>query len=321
MSVLPDNQGQIDCAKCKKPFRGNLLAERIRCPLCHHVNIINAKQYPSYVLLEVPHPSLPEVKTVVENILKEDVTGDGWEQVGTTYEHISSLNGRHYCVGDNGNEVWVGVAESVVVPGKIEEIFNVFWDLSEELKWNTTSLKSNTIIEQSGNEQVVYQERKTHASISIPADVLYRRTFEKWDNFIIAWGKPEVSAKKAPKQGFRRCEIVFLGFQVTKVDNDNCQVAMTSAFHELGNVPSLVIQDELKKISLRVSKVITRAQDLRRLASRGNPQPSIGYNSNVVQQEAVSKPSATKVTGNAGLLCCGQVSAGLFCGNCGKKLR
>lgn len=65
-NVLADNQGQIDCAKCKKAFRGNLLAERIRCPHCHHVNIINAKQYPPYVLLEVPHPSLAETKTVVE---------------------------------------------------------------------------------------------------------------------------------------------------------------------------------------------------------------------------------------------------------------
>lgn len=42
------------------------MAERIRCPHCHHVNIINAKQYPPYVLLEVPHPSLPETRTVVE---------------------------------------------------------------------------------------------------------------------------------------------------------------------------------------------------------------------------------------------------------------
>lgn len=31
----------------------------------------------------------------------------------------------------------------------------MFWDLNEELKWNTTSLKSQQLIEQSGNEQVV----------------------------------------------------------------------------------------------------------------------------------------------------------------------
>jgi len=281
-----------------------LAAERIRCPLCHHVNILNAKQYPAYVKLEVPHLSLQDTKTLVQDLLKEDVNGEGWEQVPSTYEHIAQLNGRHYCVGDNGNEVWVGVAESVDVPGRIEEVFNVFWDLQDELKWNTTSLKTNELVEQQGNEQVIYQERKTHASISTPADILYRRTFEKWENFIIAWGKPEVHPKKPVRSGWRRCEIVFVGFQVTRVDNDHCQVAMVSAFHELGNVPGLVIQDELKKISLRVSKVIGRVQEIRRLASRNQPQ----------QQQ--SQPRGA-FCGN-----CGAVDGGgKFCAGCGLKLR
>jgi len=302
-----ENQGQIECAKCKKSFRGNVLAERIRCPHqnCHHVNVLNPKQYPSYVKLEVPHPNLAETKKVVEAIFQEDVTGEGWEAVPTSYEHITSLNGRLYCIGDNGNEVWVGVAESAVVPGRIEEVFNVFWDLQDELKWNTTSLKTNELIEQGGNEQVVYQERKTHASISTPADILYRRTFEKWDNFIIAWGKPEVSAKKPPRSGFRRCEIVFMGFQVTRVDNDNCQVAMCSSFHELGNVPALVIQDELKKISLRVSKVIARVQEIRRLAARN------------IQVQPTSQIQQGMSCGK-----CGSADGGgKFCASCGNKLR
>jgi len=102
---------------------------------------------------------------------------------------------------------------------------------------------------------------------------------------------------------------------VTKAGEDSCQVAMTSAFHELGNVPSLVIQDELKKISLRVSKIIARVQEIRRLNSRNTPiqQPS--------QKEAI-KPSQVKVTGSINeFTCCGMVSKGLFCGNCGKKLK
>jgi len=223
---------------------------------------------------------------------------------------LRALNGRLYCIGDNGNEVWVGVAESQVIPGKIEEVFNVFWDMQDELKWNTTSLKTNELVDQNGNEQVIYQERKTHASISTPADILYRRTFEKWENFIIAWGKPEVHPKKPVRSGFRRCEIVLMGFQVTKVDNNNCQVAMCSSFHELGNVPALVIQDELKKISLRVSKVIARSQEIRRLAARN--QPSTPTFSGSQQQPS----SSGNFCGNCGTA----KSGGKFCSSCGNML-
>lgn len=137
MSVLPDQQGQIECSKCKKSFRGNLMAERIRCPHCHHVNLLNVKPLPNWVKPEVPKLSLADTRGLVDvstrtwclvpsltiqGILQEDVTGPGWEPVQTSYEHINSLNGRWYCVGDNGNEVWVGVAESVEIPGKIEEV-------------------------------------------------------------------------------------------------------------------------------------------------------------------------------------------------------
>jgi len=110
----------------------------------------------------------------------------------------------------------------------------------------------------------------------------------------------------------------FFGIQVTKAGEDSCQVAMTSAYHELGNVPSLVIQDELKKISLRVSKIIARVQDIRRLNSRNIPQqvssPQVSY------QKEIIKPSQVKSTGAINEIhCCGIVSKGLFCGNCGKK--
>jgi len=93
---------------------------------------------------------------------------------------------------------------------------------------------------------------------------------------------------------------------------------MTSAYHELGNVPGLVIQDELKKISLRVSKIIARVQDIRRLNSRSIPQqlssPQVSY------QQEIMKPSQVKSTGSINdIHCCGIVSKGLFCGNCGKK--
>jgi hypothetical protein len=54
----------------------------------------------------------------------------------------------------------------------------------------------------------------------MPADILFRRTFEKWENFIISWARPEVHQKKPPRGGFRRCELVFQGFQVTKAGPD-----------------------------------------------------------------------------------------------------
>jgi len=310
--VLQDQQGQIECAKCKKTFRGNQLAERIRCPLCNFVNLLNVKPLDPWVKPEVPKLTLQETRALVESIFNENVSGPGWEPVVTSYEYIASCNARQFCVGDNGNEVWVGIAESVVVPGKIEETFNVFWSLEEEMKWNTTSLKTNELVESNGTEQVVYQERKTHSSISMQGDILYRRTYEKWEDFIICWGKPEVHSKKPARGGWRRCEIVFLGFQVTKAGEDSCQIAMTSAFHELGNVPGLVIQDELKKISLRVSKVISRAADIKRLNSRNQPvvQKPVQQQQPVQQQKVDAPFQCTE---------CGAASNGRFCGTCGGK--
>jgi len=109
-----------------------------------------------------------------------------------------------------------------------------------------------------------------------------------------------------------------MGFQVTKAGPDTCQVAMCSCFHELGNVPSLVIQDELKKISLRVSKIISRVQDIRRLNARHVPQHQPSQNVDYQSQFAVN-PSEVRSTGSVAS-CCGTVSKGAFCGICGKKL-
>jgi len=183
------------------------------------------------------------------------------------------------------------------------------------MKWNFTSLKTNELVESNGNEQVIYQERKTHSSISMTGDILYRRTFEKWEDHIICWGKPEVNQKKPPRSGWRRCEIVFLGFQVTKAGEDSCQLVMTSAFHELGNVPGLVIQDELKKISLRVSKIIQRLTEIRRLNSKSTPQTTAQP---IQSPTAPQKPQASP---DSPFICCecGAGSNGRYCGGCGGK--
>jgi len=183
------------------------------------------------------------------------------------------------------------------------------------MKWNTSSLKTNELVESSGNEQVIYQERKTHSSISMVGDILYRRTFEKWEDFIICWGKPEQHPKKPPRSGFRRCEIVLLGFQVTKAGEDSVQLAMTSAFHELGNVPGLVIQDELKKIALRISKIIQRVGELRRINAR-TYQPTV---QKIESREAVKPDLASGFPFKCSE--CGNGSEGRFCATCGGKCR
>jgi len=266
------------------------------------------------------------------------VNGQGWEPVAVSYENIAGLNARVFCVGDNGNEVWVGVAESTEVPGKCEEYFNIFWNLQEEMKWNFTTLKSNDLVEESGVEQVVFQERKSHASVNKAADVVYRRAHDKWEDYIFCWGKPEEHKSRPVRGGFRRCEIVFMGFQVTKVDNATCQIVMTSAFHELGNVPALVMQEEVKRISLRVSKIIARVADIQRMNAKNVQQVQQSQLQPRPQQQKVQQtqtanqktPSVAQTTaallakGNAELAplqCpnCGTSSKGSFCGKCGGK--
>jgi len=249
----------IDCAKCGKPFRGNAAAERIRCPHCQHVNLLNVPPLDPWVIPTLPRYSQDEALATAQKIMSENTLADPWEPVDVKYEFVKEISTRCYCIGDNGNEVWVGVARSEDFPGNIKQCFDIFWNLQEELKWNTTTLKQTQLIEEQGDTQVVYQERKVHSSLSFGADVVYARTYKAFETHCLAWGASCQHPKKGKQGTLRRCDIVFFGFQVVPgATPGTISITLTSAFNELGNIPKLVIIDELKKISLRVCKIAKR---------------------------------------------------------------
>jgi len=145
----------------------------------------------------MPRYSLDETLGIVKKVLAENHSDHPWEAVDVKYEMVASVNARTYCVGDNGNEVYVGVARSEPVPGNPRQVFDIFWNLQEELKWNTTTLKTTQLIEENGDQQVVYQDRKVHSSVSFGADVVYRRTVKLFQDHFYAWGQSVEHPKKA----------------------------------------------------------------------------------------------------------------------------
>jgi len=172
------------------------------------------------------------------------------------------------------------------------------------MKWNTTTLKNHQLIEeQGGDTQVIFQDRKVHSSLSFGADVVYRRTYRVFDTHGFCWGASCEHPKKPKNPNLRRCDIVFFGFQIVQGKTPGTVVmSLTSAMNELGNIPQIVIVDELKKIALRVCKIGQRVGEIRRLAQRGPTAP-------------------TPATGG-GKVCasCRQPGTGLFCAFCGGRM-
>jgi len=117
-------------------------------------------------------------------------------------------------------------------------------------------------------------------------------------------GEPLASTQKNQKTLTCDAAILsFFGFQIVQGKTPGTVVmSLTSAMNELGNIPQIVIVDELKKIALRVCKIGQRVGEIRRLAQRGTPAP-------------------TPATGG-GKVCasCRQPGTGQFCAFCGGRM-
>jgi hypothetical protein len=261
----------------------------------------------------MPRYSLDETLATVKKVMAENSFEYPWEPVDVKYELVASIQARTFCIGDNGNEVYVGIARSETVPGNPRQVFDIWWNLQEELKWNTTTLKTTQLIEESGDTQVVYQDRKVHSSVSFGADVVYRRSIKLFQDHFYAWGQSVEHPRKPKNPQLRRCDIVFFGFHVQQVANDSVVLTLTSAFNELGNIPKIVIIDELKKIALRVCKVAKRLEEVRR-ASRGTAPAPVGI---------VAGPNApvANLSGQRACIDCKTPGEGNFCGICGGMIR
>jgi len=311
-------QVQYDCQHCKKAFRGNDGVQRIRCPHCKQTNIVMIPDLPNYCRKSVPSFSLPEAKEEALKLIKEYTTPEnGWEEVAgaTNYEGVASCHSRVYCVNDNYDEIFVSKATSHQVDCSIQQVMGVFWDLDAEIKvWNNSTLKSASILESSNSntEQLVYQERKVHASISMGGDVVLRRAYDAIENdYFFSWATSVPSPLKPVQKNLRRCFLLVSGFYAKALSPTSCTISSVASYYETGNVPTVAITEECKRVALRICRIVKRIQEVVRI-------------SNLAPPTAAKFSQGNQVSSSTSKNCpkCGSPdSGGRFCSSCGSQLR
>jgi len=280
---------------------------------------------PPYVLPSVPKYTLAQAKIAAKNLLDEPTTEDeGWLEVAgaTNYEGIASCYSRIYCVNENYDEIYCSKAESLEVECTMQQALDTLWDLDCELRvWNNASLKTAAILESNSSrtEQVVYQERKVHASISMPGDVILRRAYEAVENdYAFSWAASTDYASKPPVRGTRRCFLLISAFYIKAISPRTCKISACSSYYETGNVPAVAVTEECKRVALRICRIVKRIGEVVRISGLAPPTAA-----KFTPTNTVSQPTATysATSSGGGLFCpnCRTSSAGNFCPSCGGK--
>jgi len=284
---------------------------------------------PPYVLPSVPKYSLAEVREAAQNLLNEPTNEeDGWEEVAgaTNYEGIASCHSRVYCVNDNYDEIFCSKAESVEVQCTVQQVLDIFWDLDSELKvWNNSTLKAVSLLESnsSNTEQLIYQERKVHASISMGGDVVIRRAFDSIENdYAFSWAASAESARKPVLKNMRRCFLLISGFYVKATGPSTCKITSCASYYETGNVPAVAVTEECKRVALRICRIVKRIAEVVRIsglapltAAKFTPTYSV---SQPPAQVSSASPSGSTSGGKQCPQCRVSVS-GNFCPTCGSQ--
>jgi len=326
-------QKQYDCMHCKKAFRGADGVARIRCPHCRQTNIVLIPVLAANVRPAVPKFTLAEAREAVQALLDEPTTDEGWEPVqgATNYEGVESCYSRPFCVNENYDEIWLSKATSHEVTCTLQQIIDVFWDIDQELKvWNNSTLKAAQVLERnaSNTEQLVYQERKVHASISMGGDVVIRRAYEAYENdYFFSWATSVDSTVKPPQRNLRRCFLLISGFFVKALSPSSCVISSCASYYETGNIPTVAITEECKRVALRICRIVKRIQDVVRISGLAPPSaaaftPAYSMSSQPAPQQQVTRQaSASSAPSGGGKKClsCNVAVAGNFCPTCGSK--
>jgi len=281
-----------------------------------------------WVLPSVPKYTLAEARQAAQNLLDEVPSeARGWEEVAgaTNYEGIASCHSRQYAVNENYDEIYCSKAESQEVQCTLNQVRDVFWDLDCELKvWNNSSLKAASILSSnsSNTEQLVYQERKVHASISMGGDVVFSRAYEFLENkSFFSWATSVDAPQKPPLKNIRRCFLLVSGFYARATSPTTCVISACASYYETGNVPAVAITEECKRVALRICRIVKRIGDVVRISGLA---PLTAPGSGFTPANSVSQPRAQVTSGggaSAGKQCpsCNISVNGNFCHTCGSK--
>jgi len=284
---------------------------------------------------------------------------NGWEQVAVGYERIVSCYSKCYCLDKEKNEVFVTKAVGRI-PADPSLIVDVYWNVNEEQTWNAATILSINIVEDRGNEQLIYQQHKTNSAATSKNDVSYRRIKSRLpDGSFWIYSVSEITNPET-RNPFRRGWVVFGGLLVEPGDGA-CQVSFVWCWDFNGWIHEKFVVEEKKRVALRLSKIGSQVAELQRnprtntstkytqappTSSASTPATTTYTSTSAsIAQQAPSKPPAQEGTlrgckecripesgnycsrcGNPTSSVCGRcfsttLYSGANCSNCGNKLR
>jgi len=312
-------------------------ANRVICPHCRNINNLSGANTPSgtkpvrpnIVLQERPNYTINEASSFARQHLWENTSDqyNGWELVSVNCEGVTSCYSKSYCLDKEKNEVFCTKAVGRIRANSPQVIVDTYWNINQELIWNASTVQQINMIEDLGNEQLVYQQHKTTSAATMRNDVSYRRIKSpEPDGSIWVYSVSEQTSPET-RANFRRGWVVFGGLFVEPGNDGFCQVSLVWCWDYNGWIHEKFVTEEKKRVALRLSKLGAQVAEYQQNPTNSttryiNPAPNTSSSSSsYTPSSSTVAPPASKAPAKEGALrgCkdCRTPENGNYCSRCG----
>lgn len=311
-------------------------ATRVMCPHCRAINNLagtnpttsSAKNSrPNIVLNQRPNYTLEEASSVSRQLLYENTSDyhNGWELISVNFDNVISCYSKCYCLDKEKNEVFCTKAVARI-PAEPSVIADVYWNVNQELNWNSSTVQAINILEDRGFVQLIYQQHKTTSAATMKNDVNYRRErFAPQQNGAIWIYSVSEGTIPETRPNFRRGWIVFGGFLVEPSNDGFSQVSLIWCWDFNGFIHEKFITEEKKRVALRLSKLAVQVAEYVRnpkalqtvYNTAPKPTQTTSYPTTSVGASQLPSKPAAKEGALRGCKDCRIPEAGNYCSRCG----
>jgi phage FluMu protein Com len=323
---------RITCASCQKYFIiTSTQVSKVKCPNCGAINQLVVDSSASapvsnYGLSKDPVPeyTVDQVARIARGLLDESLSN--WVEVSIPHiDNIENCYKRVYGYDrDRTNEVYVTKAKAYVNAPK-RTVQNVYWD--HELEWDNSTTGMVKVVEDYGNNRLLLKEHKTTSAATLRNDLVVRAIYEEYPDYFWSYAVSEKCDRIPEKGGWRRGHLVLQGCLITEVEPNRCEVEFINCFDFGGWIHMKFIDEEQKKVGIRLSRMKKRAEDDYKLEVHRAQERSYQYQQPAHQpaHQPQQSSSGGNVVYSEGSVCnicpsCKTISSAKFCGNDGTRL-
>jgi len=262
------NKQKITCGSCSKPFIITSQLTKVKCPECGVINQLameGGTQTSTQNKDAVPHFSIQEASSEARRMLEESTSF--WVDIKVPHAEVDSCYKRVYGYDKDGNnEVFVTKAKTFI-KAPMNWVLEVYWN--GEYDWDNSTVAVIKLIENNGNNRLMLKEHKTTSAATLRNDLVVRSVYEEYSDHIWCYATSEVCPTVVEKGGWRRGHVVFAGLLISAVDGQSCEASYVSCFDFGGWIHVKFIDEEQKKVAMRLSKIKKKAEDDFRKAHPG----------------------------------------------------